>query len=198
MPQGGKFKKLLIVIDGFLQAFMERNWYVVHTYSGSEDKVKTNIMQRVETMGMKDQIFTVVVPKEKIVELKDGKRIEIERKVFPGYIYVEMMLTDDSWYVVRNTPGVTGFIGFGNKPTPLPEKDVQGIMKFLGYGEQKQEVGKSIYKVGQKARVIDGPFAGFTGVIDSVYAERHVVKLMLKIFGRDTSVELDFVQIEEA
>ncbi|MEZ7892487.1 MAG: transcription termination/antitermination protein NusG [Candidatus Wallbacteria bacterium] len=177
---------------------MERNWYVVHTYSGSEDKVKTNIMQRVETMGMKDQIFTVVVPKEKIVELKDGKRIEIERKVFPGYIYVEMMLTDDSWYVVRNTPGVTGFIGFGNKPTPLPEKDVQGIMKFLGYGEQKQEVGKSIYKVGQKARVIDGPFAGFTGVIDSVYAERHVVKLMLKIFGRDTSVELDFVQIEEA
>ncbi len=175
---------------------MERYWYVVHTYSGSEDKVKVNILQRIESMGMKDQIFTVVVPKEKIVELKDGKRIEIERKVYPGYIYVEMALTDDSWYVVRNTPGVTGFIGFGNKPTPLPEKDVQGIMKLLGYGDQKQET-KLMYKVGQKARVIDGPFSGFNGVIDSVNPERHAVKVMLKIFGRETSVELDFAQIEE-
>jgi len=176
---------------------MERCWYVVHTYSGSEDKVKTNILQRIESMGMKDQIFTVVVPKEKVVEIKDGKRVEIERKVYPGYIYVEMILTDDSWYVVRNTPGVTGFIGFGNKPTPLSEKDIQGIMKLLGYGEQKPE-DKLTFKVGQKVRVIEGPFSGFTGTIDSISPEKHLVKIMLKIFGRDTSVELEFSQIEES
>lgn len=176
---------------------MERSWYVVHTYSGSEDKVKTNIRQRIESMGMKDQIFTVVVPKEKVVEIKDGKRVEVERKVYPGYIYVEMILTDDSWYVVRNTPGVTGFIGFGNKPTPLTEKDVQGIMKLLGYGEQKPE-DKITFKVGQKVRVVEGPFSGFNGTIDSISLEKHLVKIMLKIFGRDTSVELDFAQIEEA
>lgn len=175
---------------------MERSWYVVHTYSGSEDKVKTNIMQRIESMGMKDQIFTVVVPKEKVAEIKDGKRIEVERKVYPGYIYVEMILTDDSWYVVRNTPGVTGFIGFGNKPTPLPEKDVQGIMKLLGYGDQKSD-NKFLFKIGQKARVIDGPFSGFNGIIDSINPERKIVKVMLKIFGRETAVELDFAQIEE-
>jgi len=158
--------------------------------------VKANIMQRIESMGMKDQIFNVVVPKEKVVELKDGKRIEVERKIYPGYIYVEMILTDDSWYVVRNTPGVTGFIGFGNKPTPLTEKDVQGIMKLLGYGDQKID-NKFLFKIGQKARVIDGPFSGFNGIIDSINPERKVVKVMLKIFGRETAVELDFAQIEE-
>ena len=158
--------------------------------------MKANIMQRIESMGMKDQIFNVVVPKEKVVELKDGKRIEVERKIYPGYIYVEMILTDDSWYVVRNTPGVTGFIGFGNKPTPLTEKDVQGIMKLLGYGDQKID-NKFLFKIGQKARVIDGPFSGFNGIIDSINPERKVVKVMLKIFGRETAVELDFAQIEE-
>ncbi len=175
----------------------DRNWYVVHTYAGSEKKVKANIEQRIESMGMQDFIFNVLVPEEKAQEYKDGKKQEVIRKIYPGYIIVEMRLNDESWSAVRNTPGVTGFVGLGNKPTPLPEKEVQNIMRVMGLGEAKPEIKFSL-KVGQKARVTDGPFATFVGVIEGVDPEKRTVKVMLRIFGRETSVELDFNQIEEA
>lgn len=176
---------------------MERNWYVVHTYSGSEKKVKTNIDQRVESMGLQDYIFNVLVPEEKASEYKEGKRQEVIRKIYPGYILVEMRLTDESWSAVRNTPGVTGFVGLGNKPTPLPEKEVQSIMRLMGLGDAKPEVKFSL-KAGQSARVTDGPFSSFVGVVEDVDSEKRIVKVMLRIFGRETSVELDFNQVEEA
>lgn len=175
----------------------DRHWYVVHTYAGSEKKVKTNIEQRIESMGMQDFIFNVLVPEEKAQEFKDGKRQEVVRKIYPGYIIVEMRLSDESWSAVRNTPGVTGFVGLGNKPTPLPEREVQSIMRVMGLSEAKPEIKFSL-KPGQKARVTDGPFATFSGVIEDVDPEKRVVKVQLRIFGRETSVELDFNQIEEA
>ena len=176
---------------------MEKNWYVVHTYSGSEKKVKDHIEQRIESMEMQDYIFNVIVPEEKTSEYKDGKRQEIIRKIYPGYILVELKLTDESWSAVRNTPGVTGFVGLGNKPTPLPDKEVQNIMRLMGYGDAKPVVKFSL-QPGEKARVIDGPFSSFTGVVEEVDMEKRIVRVMLKIFGRETSVELDFNQIEEA
>ncbi len=176
---------------------MDKNWYVIHTYSGSEKKVKTNIEQRIESMGMQDFIFDVIVPEEKISEFKDGKRQEVIRKIYPGYILVELRLNDESWSTVRNTPGVTGFVGLGNKPTPLPEREVQAIMHVMGYGDQKPSVKFSLAH-GQKARVIDGPFSSFVGVVEEIDIEKRIVKVMLKIFGRETSVELDFNQVEEA
>ena len=176
---------------------LEKNWYVVHTYSGSEKKVKEHIEQRVESMGMQDYIFDVIVPEEKTTEYKDGERQETVKKIYPGYILVEMVLTDESWSAVRNTPGVTGFVGLGNKPTPLPEKEVQNIMRLMGYGDAKPIVKFSLVP-GQKARVTDGPFSSFVGIIKEVDMEKKIVRVMLKIFGRETSVELDFDQIEEA
>jgi transcriptional antiterminator NusG len=172
----------------------DRAWYVVHCYSGYENKVKHNLEQRIETMQMQSQIFQVVVPTEDEMEVRDGKRRVIERRVFPGYILVQMILTDDSWFVVRNTPGVTGFVGMGNEPTPLRPEEVQAIMKRM---EAEAPKIKVTFKSGQKVRIIDGPFNEFIGVVDEIDMERAKVRVMVSFFGRETPVELDFLQVEK-
>jgi transcriptional antiterminator NusG len=171
-----------------------RLWYVVHCYSGYENKVKHNLEQRIETMQMQDQIFQVVVPTEDEMEVRDGKRRVIERRVFPGYILVQMILTDDSWFVVRNTPGVTGFVGMGNEPTPLRPEEVNAIMKRM---EAEAPKIKVTFKSGQKVRIIDGPFNEFIGVVDEIDMERAKVRVLVSFFGRETPVELDFLQVEK-
>jgi transcriptional antiterminator NusG len=173
----------------------DRAWYVIHCYSGYESKVKHNLEQRIETMQMQDKIFQVVVPTEDEIEVRDGKRRVVERRVFPGYILVQMVLTDDSWYVVRNTPGVTGFVGMGNEPTPLRPEEVQAILKRM---EAEAPKVKVTYKSGQKVRIIDGPFNEFIGVVDDIDMERAKVRVMVSFFGRETPVELDFLQVEKA
>jgi len=172
-----------------------RRWYVVHCYSGYENKVRHNLEQRIETMGMKDRIFDVVVPTEEEIEVKDGKRRTIERRVFPGYILVQMILSEESWYVVRNTPGVTGFVGMGNEPTPLRPEEVAQIIKRM---EAEAPRVKVTYKAGQKVRIIDGPFNDFIGTVDEIDMERAKVRVMVSFFGRETPVELDFLQVEKA
>lgn len=172
-----------------------REWYVVHCYSGYENKVRHSIEQRIETMGMQDRIFDVVVPTEEEIEVRDGKRRTIERRVFPGYILVQMIMDEDSWYVVRNTPGVTGFVGMGNEPTPLRPEEVAQIMRRM---ESEAPKIKIAFKVGQKVRIIDGPFNDFVGTVGDVDMERHKVRVMVSFFGRETPVELDFLQVEKA
>ena len=172
----------------------ERAWFVVHCYSGYENKVKHNLEQRIESMGMANQIFQVVVPTEEEIEVKEGKRRTIERRVFPGYILVQMLMNDDSWYVVRNTPGVTGFVGMGNKPTPLRQEEVQGIIKRM---EAEAPKVKVTFKPGQKVRIIDGPFNDFMGTVDEINMDKAKVRVMVSFFGRETPVELDFLQIEK-
>jgi transcriptional antiterminator NusG len=171
-----------------------RAWYVVHCYSGDEEKVKHNLEQRTETMQMSDQIFQVVVPTEDEIEIRNGKRRTVERRVFPGYILVQMLLTDDSWYVVRNTPGVTGFVGMGNEPTPLRPEEVQAIVRRMEVEAPKIKV---TFKPGQKVRIIDGPFNEFIGVVDEIDMERAKVRVLVSFFGRETPVELDFLQVEK-
>ncbi len=171
-----------------------RRWYVVHCYSGYENKVRHAIEQRTATMGMQDKIFEVIVPTEEQVEIKDGKRKIVERRVFPGYILVNMIMGEDSWYVVRNTPGVTGFVGLGNKPTPLRPEEVAQIMKRM---EAEAPVVKVTYKPGQKVRIIDGPFNEVIGIVEEIDMERAKVRVMVNFFGRETPVELDFLQVEK-
>lgn len=173
----------------------ERLWYVVHCYSGYENKVRHNLEQRIESMGMKDRIFDVVVPTEEEIEVKNGKRRTVERRVFPGYILVQMILSEESWYVVRNTPGVTGFVGMGNDPTPLRPEEVALIIKRM---EAEAPRIKVTYAVGQKVRIIDGPFNDFIGTVDDIDMERAKVRVMVSFFGRETPVELDFLQVEKA
>jgi len=173
----------------------DRHWYVVHCYSGYENKVRHNLEQRIDTMGMKDKIFDVVVPTEEEIEVRDGRRRTVERRVFPGYILVQMILTEDSWYVVRNTPGVTGFVGMGNEPTPLRPEEVAQIIKRM---EAEAPRVKVTYKAGQKVRIIDGPFNDFIGTVDEIDMERAKVRVMVSFFGRETPVELDFLQVEKA
>ncbi len=173
---------------------MSRNWYVIHTYSGYENKVKTNLEKRVESMGMEDKIFTVLVPMEEQVEIKDGKRKISKKKIFPGYVIVEMIVTDDSWYVVRNTPGVTGFVGSGTKPIPLMESEIKAILKQMGIEEAKPKID---LEVNQNVRVISGPFENFVGRIETVYPEKEKVRVMVSMFGRETPIELDFMQVEK-
>ncbi len=172
----------------------EPAWYVIHCYSGYENKVHHNIDHRVETMGMSDYIFDVIVPSEEEVEVKEGKRKTIERRVFPGYMLVNMILTDDSWFVVRNTPGVTGFVGMGNEPTPLPEAEVDKILQRM---EAEAPRIKVSFKVDQKVRIIDGPFNDFIGNVSEIDMERAKVRVMVSFFGRETPVELDFLQVEK-
>jgi transcriptional antiterminator NusG len=172
----------------------DRAWYVVHCYSGYENKVKFNLEQRIDTMQMQGQIFQVVVPTEDEMEVRDGKRKIIERRVFPGYLLVQMILTDDSWYVVRNTPGVTGFVGMGNEPTPLRPEEVQAIMRRM---EAEAPKIKVTFKQGQKVRIIDGPFNEFIGMVDEIDMERAKVRVLVSFFGRETPVELDFLQVEK-
>lgn len=172
-----------------------RAWYVVHCYSGYENKVRHNLEQRIETMGMKDQIFDVVVPTEEEIEVKEGKRRTVERRVFPGYILVNMILSEESWYVVRNTPGVTGFVGMGNNPTPLRPEEVAQIVKRM---EAEAPRIKVTFKSGERVRIIDGPFNDFRGTVAEIDMERAKVRVMVNFFGRETPVELDFLQVEKA
>jgi transcriptional antiterminator NusG len=173
----------------------DRQWYVVHCYSGQENKVRHAIEQRIETMGMQDKIFDVVVPTEEEIEVREGKRRTIERRVFPGYILVQMIMDEDSWYVVRNTPGVTGFVGMGNEPTPLRPEEVSGIMRRM---EAEAPKIKVTFKPGQKVRIIDGPFNEFIGTVSDIDMEKAKVRVLVSFFGRETPVELDFLQVEKA
>jgi transcriptional antiterminator NusG len=170
-------------------------WYVIHCYSGYENKVRHNLEQRIETMGMKDMIFDVVIPTQEEIEVKDGKRRSVERHIFPGYVLVNMQLTEESWYVVRNTPGVTGFVGMGNTPTPLRPEEVAQIIKRM---EADAPTVKVTYKVGERVRIIDGPFNDFRGVVSEIDMERTKVRVNVSFFGRETPVELDFLQVEKA
>ena len=172
----------------------DRAWYVVHCYSGYENKVRHNLEQRIETMGMKDQIFDIIVPTEEEIEVREGKRRTIERRVFPGYILVNMVMTEESWYVVRNTPGVTGFVGMGNTPTPLRPEEVSQIIKRM---EAEAPRIKVTFKSGERVRIVDGPFNDFRGTVAEIDMERAKVRVMVNFFGRDTPVELDFLQVEK-
>ena len=170
-------------------------WYVIHCYSGYENKVRHNLEQRIETMGMKDMIFDVVIPTQEEIEVKDGKRRTVERHIFPGYVLVNMQLTEESWYVVRNTPGVTGFVGMGNNPTPLRPEEVAQIVKRM---EAEAPTVKVTFKVGERVRIVDGPFNDFRGLVSEIDMERTKVRVMVSFFGRETPVELDFLQVEKA
>ncbi len=173
----------------------ERGWYVVHCYSGYEKKVRHNLEQRIETMGMKEKIFDVVVPTEEEIEVKEGKRRTVERRVFPGYIIVNMILTEESWYVVRNTPGVTGFVGMGNQPIPLRPEEVAHIVKRMEADAPRIKV---TFRLGERVRIVDGPFNDFRGTVAEIDMERAKVRVMVNFFGRETPVELDFLQVEKA
>ncbi|MEA2098319.1 MAG: transcription termination/antitermination protein NusG [Patescibacteria group bacterium] len=171
-----------------------RSWYVLHTYSGYEDNVCRNLKQRIDSMGMEDKIFDVLVPKEKKIKIKNGKRKTIEERIFPGYVMVEMIVNDDSWYVVRNTPNVTGFVGSGNTPTPISEEEMSALKKRMGVSEPK-------YKIdviqGDIVKIVDGPFKDFDGKVDGIDEEKGKVKILVQMFGRETPLELDFLQIKK-
>ena len=171
-----------------------RNWFVIHSYSGYENKVKKNLEHRIESLGMQHKIFEVVVPTEEEIELKDGQRRTVERRIFPGYILVDMLMDEDSWYVVRNTPGVTGFVGSVRKPTPLRERDVDKILKRMRAETPRVTVS---FIPGQKVRVADGPFEDFVGSVDEIFADKGKVRILVSFFGRETPVELDFLQVEK-
>lgn len=173
----------------------QRSWFVIHCYSGYENKVRYNLEQRIETMGMKDKIFDVVIPTQEEIEVKDGKRRVVERHVFPGYVLVNMILTEESWYVVRNTPGVTGFVGMGTQPTPLRPEEVSQILRRM---EAEAPHIKVTFKVGERVRIVDGPFNDFRGTVSEIDMERAKVRVMVNFFGRETPVELDFLQVEKA
>jgi len=173
----------------------DRAWFVIHCYSGYENKVRTNLESRIETMGMKDMIFDVVIPTQEEIEVREGKRRSIERHVFPGYVLVNLILTEESWYVVRNTPGVTGFVGMGNDPTPLRPEEVSQILKRM---ESDAPHIKVTYKTGERVRVIDGPFNDFRGTVSEIDMDHAKVTVMVNFFGRETPVELDFLQVEKA
>ena len=171
-----------------------KNWYAIHTYSGYEDAVARNLKQRIESMGMEDKIFNVLVPTEKKIKIKGGKRRIIEEKIYPGYVLVEMVVTDDSWYVVRNTPRVTGFVGAGTTPTPLAEEDIELLLKRMGQEEPKFRIDVN---VGDPIKIIDGPFKDFDGKVAEVDQEKGKLKVLVSVFGRDTPVELESVQIQK-
>ncbi len=173
----------------------EAHWYVIHCYSGYENKVRHNLEQRIETMGMKDMIFDVVIPTQEEIEVKDGKRRTVERHVFPGYVLVNMALTEESWYVVRNTPGVTGFVGMGNDPTALRAEEVSQILRRM---EAEAPHVKVSFKVSERVRIVDGPFNDFRGTVAEIDVGRTKVRVMVNFFGRETPVELDFLQVEKA
>ncbi|TMC11739.1 MAG: transcription termination/antitermination protein NusG [Chloroflexi bacterium] len=174
-------------------AAAEAEWYVIHAYSGHEEKVKKNLEKRIESMDMQDQILEVFVPMEDEIEIKDGKRRHVQKRIFPGYVLVKMVMTDESWYVVRNTPGVTSFVGSGNKPVPLQETELRSILKQV-----KQEPQIRVeFQVGESVRVVDGPFADFLGKVDEINAEKGKLKVLVNMFGRETPVELDLLQVEK-
>jgi len=173
---------------------MNKEWYVIHTYAGYENKVKANLEKRVESMNMEENIFRVIVPMENEVQIKGGKRKITPRKVYPGYVLVEMNLTDTSWYVVRNTPGVTGFVGTGSKPVPLHDEEAETILAQMGFMENRIKVN---FSLGESVRIINGPFEDFVGVVDEIYAEKGKMRVSVSMFGRETPVELEFTQVEK-
>ncbi len=192
---GSEQRSILGDLAASMDQANQKYWYVVHCYSGYEYKVRHAIEQRIETMGMTDRIFDVIVPTEEEIEVKDGKRRTVERRVFPGYILVEMKMDEDSWYVVRNTPGVTGFVGMGNDPTPLRPEEVKQIMDRMSDESPKIKVS---FKVGQKVRIVDGPFNDFIGEVADIDLDKSKVRVMVNFFGRETPVELDFLEVEKA
>ncbi len=172
----------------------ERSWYVIHTYSGYEEQVAGALKQRIESLGMQDKIFDVTVPKEKQIEIKNGKRKIVEKRIFPGYVLVDMVVTDDSWYVVRNTPNVTGFIGFGVRPTPMSVEEMNRIKKRMGVEEPKYKVD---FALGDLVRINDGALKGFEGKVEEINEDRGSVKVLVNMFGRETPVNLDFLQVKK-
>lgn len=171
-----------------------RRWYVLHTYSGYEENVEKNLLQRIDSMDMEDKIFHILIPKEKKIRIKNGKRKIVEEKIFPGYVLVEMIVTDDSWYVVRNTPNVTGFIGTGTIPTPISDDEVKQLQKRMGVDEPKFKIDVS---VGSPVRIIDGPFKNMESKVVSIDEAKGKIKVLVSMFGRETPVELDFLQIKK-
>ncbi len=172
----------------------EKSWYVIHTYSGYEDRVKKNLEQRIKSMDSASEIFQVEIPTVEEIEVRNGQRHTVVRKILPSYVLVQMKMTDQSWNVVRNTPGVTGFVGGGNKPAPLPEEEVNRILKQMSTEAPRLKVG---FRPGQSVRVTDGPFVDFMGVVDEINTEKGKVKVLLTLFGRETPVELDFLQVKK-
>jgi len=173
---------------------MAKDWYVIHTYSGYENKVKMNLEKRVESMNMEEKIFRVLVPMEDEIEFKNGKQKVIKRKVYPGYVLVEMEMTDDSWYVVRNTPGVTGFVGTGTKPIPLLDEEVVKILQQMGMDEVHTKID---FEINQSVQVIAGPFKDFVGVVREILADKGKLRVEVSMFGRETPVELEFTQVQK-
>lgn len=169
-------------------------WYAIHTYSGYEEQVGDNLKQRIASMNVKDKIFDVIVPKEKHIEIKDGRRKTIDKKIFPGYVMVKMIVAEDSWYVVRNTPNVTGFIGFGTKPSPISNQEVARIQKRMSIEEPEYKIN---VKIGEHVRINDGPFNGFEGTVGNIDEKRGKIKVNVSIFGRETPVNLDFLQVKK-
>ncbi len=173
----------------------EKHWYVLHTYSGYEDSVAFNLKQRIESLNMQDSIFDVMVPKEKKIKISGGKRVTVEEKIFPGYVLVSMIVTDDSWYVVRNTPNVTGFVGSGTIPTPIAIEEWDYLQKRMGTDAPKFKVD---FQVGELVRITDGPFKDYEGKVGNVDEAHGKIKVMVTIFGRETPVELDFLQVRKS
>ncbi len=170
-----------------------KQWYAIHTYSGYEEKVAESIRQRTESLDMKDKIIQVLVPKEKMIEVKNGKRKVVEKRIFQGYVLVQIKMTEDAWYIVRNTPSVTGFVGSGTDPTPISEDEIDKIMKRMGRDEPKHKID---YKIGEVVNIIDGPFKGFDGSINDVDQTKGKLKVLVNMFGRETPVELDSLQVK--
>jgi transcriptional antiterminator NusG len=183
-----------IAVSNAAVSAKDARWYVVHAYSGHEEKVRANLLKRVESMDMHDQIFDVLVPTEEVMEIKDGQRRKVSKRIFPGYILVNMVMSDESWYVVRNTPGVTSFVGSGNKPVPLQEHEIRGIQKQVK-AEAPTKVNVE-YEVGENVRVIDGPFTDFHGKVTEINVEKGKLTVLVNMFGRETPVELDLLQVE--
>lgn len=171
-----------------------KQWYAIHTYSGYEEKVAESIRQRAESLDMKDKIYQILVPKEKMIEIKNGKRKVVEKRIFQGYVLVQMKLSEDAWYIVRNTPSVTGFVGTGTEPTPVETEEIEKIMKRMGRDEPKHKMD---YKIGDVVNIIDGPFKGFDGAINEIDPAKGKLKVLVNMFGRETPVELDGLQVKK-
>jgi transcription termination/antitermination protein NusG len=178
------------------EASMAKQWYIVHTYSGFEAKVKESLRQRVDAMGMGELIEDILIPTEEVVEVRDGKKTRSTRKFFPGYVLVKMEMSDTAWHVVKNTPKVTGFVGTGNKPVPLSDAEVERIVNQVAVSADRPKP-KLEYRTGEPVRIVDGPFSNFTGQVEEVNEDRSTLKVMVTIFGRATPVELGFLQVEK-
>ena len=179
-----------------VEATGQKQWYIVHTYSGFEERVRENLTQRIEALGMRDKFGEIKIPTETLVEMKGGKKREVQRKFFPGYILIEMDMADDAWHLVKNTPKVTGFVGTGKKPTPLSQDEVDQILEQVVSAKEKPKP-KYVFEKGEPVKIVDGPFSNFSGVVEEVNLDRNTLKVMVTIFGRQTPVELEFLQVQK-